>query len=214
METSAEKSKVEKPSTQKAKDTEENKPKTEAGTQGDPPFVLNTVNRGLLQELPEGRKILGGYCNDEQVKAEIQKIQELQKVCSSRVNEFRNGANLFGGLYWGFLGTTFATGGAMIASGLLIEDKNTASLLAVVFGSVSLVSALTSGLGAFGARQELYKKDATKLDNYMWTVRARLLNEVCNAPSEKVARMRIKKVSTKLKRFCTANIHDDGIYRP
>lgn len=180
----------------------------------EPPFVLNTINRASLQELPDGRKIMGGYCNEGEVKAEIQRIQEMQKVCGSRVNEFRNSANLFGGLYWGFLGATFATGAGMVASGLLIEDKNTAATLAVVFGSISLVSALTSGFGSFGARQELYKKDATKLDNYMWTVRARLLNEVCNAPSQKVAQMKAKKIGHKLKQYCTANVHDDGVYRP
>lgn len=199
----------------KAKDPKAKDPKAkDPDSESDASLVLNAKQRQLVAEVPDARKILGGYCNKPEIEAEISKMAAMTKTCQDRTDVLRYSSNLNGALFWGFLGGTVVSGAGMIAGGILPEDKGLAAGLAVGFGSAALLFSVINGFGGFDARQEISKMRATRLDNYMWTMRSRIVSEICNAPSEAVALRRVRGVRVRLSRYCSGKDSDDGIYRP
>lgn len=179
-----------------------------------PPAALEErkAEEELLTKIPDGDRILGGFCTDPETNSKLQEFQALQAKCRTKLKKHVNGANLNGGLYWGFLvGTAVAGGGIFL--GFIPEDKALGGILSVIFGGLSLTGALVSGLGGFDGRQERHKMYAYRLDNYMWTLRIRIVSEVCNAKTVEIARIKLKQIYNQAGRMC--GVHpDDGIYRP
>lgn len=169
--------------------------------------------RDVLKKVPDANRILGGFCTKPSVIAKIRKIQDLAPKCRLKLKALQDTSNTHGIISWSILGGTAATGVAMVLGGLFAPDDAKVPV-AVVFGSIMLVSALTNGFGPFSRWYETYRVRATKIDNYMWTLRKRIGSEVCIAPSLEVANISAQKIVKEFKDICTSKLEDDGTYRP
>ncbi len=170
------------------------------------------AHQKLMSKVPDGDRILGGFCTDSQVVAQLNELQTIQSQCQKKLKYHTDRAAVQGTLYWSFLLGTVGTGTAMIIGGVA-ASKDAAPVLAVLFGGLTLSSALISGIFGFDGNQERHKLRAQRLDNYMWTLRVRIVSEVCNAKSVEIARAKLKRIQQRTRYFCSMQ-PDDGIYRP
>lgn len=175
--------------------------------------------RGRLGEMPDGNRILGGFCTDEGVVPVLEAIDGLRPTCQKRLYKEASAANYQGKLFWGFLGFTLSSGAVAIGMGagaLAASDTGTKDILgfmAAGFGAAAFVSALVNGFGGFDARQEKYKLYTRRIDNFMWSLRQRVIVEVCNAKSRGAAVQQIVYIYNMTKRYCTSGEAGDGTYR-
>jgi|GEM_PF-1413844 len=176
--------------------------------------AYSAEDRVNMMNMPNGKNILGGYCNRPEIGAFIAKFEALETTCRTRLKKYTKSANLNGGLYWGFMLGSIATSAGMIAGGLLPEDKGTAAGVAVGFGIGTFVLATVGLAGGFDGRQELNKEKAIYLDNFMWTLRHRFRDRICNAPNKEEAKVRAENLLKKFTTLCIDPKDKDGFYRP
>jgi hypothetical protein len=174
--------------------------------------------RERLANVPDGNRILGGFCaEDEQILTVLRAIDGLRPQCQQRLYDDASSANFQGRLFWGFLGGTVLAGtGTIIFAGLALSSdtaKTGLGITGVIFGITTLVGALTNTLGGFDARQERYKILARRLDNFMWTLRLRVMAEVCNAKDRNTAHQQVVYIYKMTQHYCTHSLGDDGTYR-
>lgn len=168
--------------------------------------------RKLVATMPDSNRVLGGFCTDKQVIASLDEVRKLGDDCRNRLTDFADQAHLQGRLYWGFLIASIATGAGMIIGGLAPSDPEVKGWLAFSFGSATLTLSLINGLGGFDGRQTVLTMQAKKLDNLMWTMRLRILAEVCNAKNVTLARRQAAQIARMTRNMCVANPKDDGVY--
>lgn len=174
--------------------------------------------RQRLSEMPDGNRILGGFCSDNSVEPVLQAIDGLRPQCQKRLFQDASSANLQGRLFWGFLGTTIGTGAAAFAFGggaFAVSDATAKTVLGVtsaVLGTSALLAALINGFGGFDARQERHKIEANRIDNFMWSLRQRVIVEVCNAKDRATAVQQIVYIYKMTQQYCSRSDSGDGIY--
>ncbi len=165
-----------------------------------------------LENVPDGNRILGGFCTDPAVKNNLFELQKLEPKCSTKVNTLSKQAKTQGILYWTFLGLTTVSGAGMVVGGVA-APSDVAGPLALGFGIATLTFAVVNGVGGFDGRQERLKLLSSRLDNYMWSLRMRIMFEVCNAKTVELARTRLKRIMTQAEMYCSEK-PDDGTYHP
>ncbi|TNE47484.1 MAG: hypothetical protein EP343_20145 [Deltaproteobacteria bacterium] len=174
--------------------------------------------RQRMAEMPDGNRILGGFCTDPQVVPVLEAIDDMRTTCQKRLYRDASAANYQGKLFWGFLSATLVAGAGAFALGggaFAVQDESTKDglgITAAVFGGLALVAALTNGLGGFDARQERHKIEARRVDNYMWSLRQRVTVQVCNAKSRGAAVQQIVYIYKLTQQYCTRAKVGDGYY--
>ncbi len=168
--------------------------------------------REQMPKVPDGNRILGGFCTDKRVLHVLDAIDQLGPTCQKRLYREMKDANFQGKLFWSFVGVTASSGLLAIIFAAVPIDPEARAWLGFTFGTISLTSAMVNFFGGFDARQEKFKMRAKQLDNFMWTLRLRISNEVCNAPDVQTARRQIVQIYRMTLRFCTAPRKADGSY--
>ncbi len=182
-------------------------------------FTTFLIWRARMSEMPDGNRILGGFCTDKKVLPVLQAIDTLRPTCQRRLYREASSANQQGKLFWGFFSTTLGAGALAIGMGagaLAVTDPDAQKALGVVAavsGSVALLAALINGLGGFDARQEKYKIRTKRIDNFMWSLRQRVIVEVCNAKNLGTAVQQSVFIYNMTQRYCTSEESGDGTYR-
>ena len=105
--------------------------------------------RVLLRTVPDGNRILGGYCTDPKLARQISDIQDLAPNCRVKLKKFQNKSNLHSTIFWSLFGAASATGIAMVVGGLGAQDGPTRAGLVIGFGIPFVATALTSAIGPF-----------------------------------------------------------------
>lgn len=174
--------------------------------------------RQRLSEMPDGNRVLGGFCTDSSVEPVLQAMDGLRPTCQKRLFQDASAANLQGRLFWGFLGTTIGAGATAVAfagGAFAVSDssaKTGLGVAAAVAGTTSLLAALINGLGGFDARQERHKIQANRVDNFMWSLRQRVIVEVCNAKDRATAVQQIVYIYKMTQQYCSRDDSGDGTY--
>lgn len=169
--------------------------------------------RKLLRTVPDGNRILGGYCTDSALSKQISDIQDLAPRCREKLKIYQNKSNLHSALFWSFLGATAASGLGMAIGGFAAQDGQTRAGFVLGFGIPMLTFALTNAIGPFARISSAEKTVGERIDNYMWTLRRRISVEVCTAPNQATAAYRLAKIYRSLHSYCASNETDDGLYR-
>lgn len=168
--------------------------------------------RDLLQTIPDGRRRLGGFCTEKDISKRLRKLMLSTPKCRQKLALFQNQSNTFGVVFWSLLGATAVTGLAGVIGGAAAPDGDTRATLMIVFGSISLVTALTNSIGPFSRIQDRNKALGMRLDNYMWTLRKRVSVEVCTAPDKATATHRLGKIEARVNKLCVSEKPDNGLY--
>jgi hypothetical protein len=168
--------------------------------------------RKLLRTIPDGNRILGGYCTDPQVMQQIQQIQELAPNCREQLHVHQSNSNLHGIIFWSLLGATAATGVTMAIGGVAISDGQARVQWLLGWGIPMLSFALTNSIGPFARLQSYHRTIGERIDNYAWTLRQRISVEVCTAPNLSTAQYRLTQIYKATKQHCTVKTPDDGLY--
>lgn len=178
---------------------------------GDP--VAWDQRKVILEKVPDGNRILGGFCTDERVQSSLRRLRKLKDACRERMISKAEESNLNSRVFWSLLSTTVVLGAGMIITGVAITDPEAKGWTAFSFGAATVAVALVNGLGGFDGRAAQLAKRARKIDNWMWTMRLRVIAEVCNAKSREVARQQADQIARSTRALCITNVVDDGIYR-
>ena len=168
--------------------------------------------RKWIRKIPDGNRILGGFCTDKQVLISLKKLRKLAVHCSRRTHGLATRAGLQNSLFWGFLLSTAAAGAGMIITGIAIQDAEAKGWTSFAFGATTFTLAMITGLGGFDGRQSVLNMRAKKVDNFMWTMRLRVIAEVCNAKSVRAARQQMAQLARDTKRLCITEPLDNGYY--
>ncbi len=158
--------------------------------------------RKLLRKIPDGNRILGGFCTDPEIRKEILSIQDYSSSCRKRLEHYQNKGNLYTAIHWGIAGGAAATGLGMIIGGLIPAKGETRAGLILGFGIPMLTFALVDAFAPFARWSSQYSKKATYLDNYIWTLRRRISVEVCTARDRSIALFRLKKIKKQVDILC------------
>lgn len=169
--------------------------------------------RILLRTVPDGNRILGGYCTDPALAKQISDIQDLAPICRTKLKQYQSKSNLHSALFWSFLGATGAFGVGMSIGGFAAPDGQTRAGLVLGFGIPMLALALTTAVGPFARISSAEKTLGEHIDNYMWTLRRRISVEVCTAPNQATAAYRLAKIHRSMQTYCSEAPPDDGLYR-
>ncbi len=168
--------------------------------------------RVLLRTVPDGNRILGGYCTDSRLARQISDIQDLAPTCRVKLKKFQNKSNFHTSLFWGFLGGTAATGIAMVIGGLAPEPGEVKAGLVIGFGIPMVALALTNAVGPFARIASRERTLGERIDNYMWTLRRRISVEVCTAPNRATAAYRLAQIHRRIHKWCTTDKPETGLY--
>lgn len=167
-----------------------------------------------LRQVPDGERILGGFCSDPEISDGLKSLRSRQAECITKVDGFSDRARTNAIVHYSLLSSTAVLGSLMIVFGVAIPEKGVAAGLAVGFGAGALVSALVDSFGSFDSRFWQNKTAAERLDNYLWTMRVRVSVEVCNAPDLQIARVRMRQIVRNFQSTCSPKYEDDGTYPP
>lgn len=168
--------------------------------------------RELLRMVPDGNRILGGFCTDPTIARKIADLQDVAPQCRKKLKRYQNKSNFHSTLFWSFFGATGATGLGMALGGFLGSPGEVRAGLVIGFGSAMVALALTTTIGPFARISSRQKTLGQRLDNYMWTLRRRVTAEVCTAPNRATAAYRLAQIHRTLHTMCTSNKPDDGLY--
>ncbi len=169
--------------------------------------------RKLLRTVPDGNRILGGFCSTPAISRTLAKIQDLAPLCRKKLKKHQNTSNIHQALFWSFLGATGVTGISMALGGFLAEDGATKGALVLGFGIPMMTFALVNTIGPFARIASRQRTLGGRIDNYMWTIRRRISVEVCNAPNRATASYRLAKIHQSIHTMCTSVKPDDGMFR-
>jgi hypothetical protein len=173
--------------------------------------------RALLREVPDGNRIMGGFCTQKYVTDKFQELVDASPTCRKKIKVYQNQSNTYGIVFWSLLGATAGTGLAMGISiaALPPTSANGAARvgLGLGFGIPMVLLAIANTSVPFSEWQDEARVKMQRIDNYMWTLRKRVQIEVCNAGSEDVAFDRMDEISRDFKLLCNAPETDDGVYR-
>ncbi|MEM1009102.1 MAG: hypothetical protein AAGJ35_08865, partial [Myxococcota bacterium] len=171
-----------------------------------------------LRKVPDGNRILGGFCSAPELRDDLYRLQSLAQRCREKLRSLRDGGSTQGNVYAGLLTTTIVSGVAAITSGAIgastPNGQEVGAWMFFGFGTVTLIAAVINDLGGFRYRYREAKRQATRLDNLMWTMRLRVGVEVCNASSEQQAQVKLQNITHRLQSSCAEQYKDDGVYRP
>jgi hypothetical protein len=173
-------------------------------------------SRLLLRQVPDGNRIMGGFCTQKYVLDKIQEIIDNAPKCRDKLQIYQSQSNVNGIVFWSLLGATVGAGIAMGLGVALPQGPNSGSLrvgLGLGFGIPMVLLAITNTTVPFSEWQDEARVKMNRIDNYMWTLRKRLQIEVCNAPSEDLALDRMDAITIDFKMMCNAPDADDGTYR-
>jgi hypothetical protein len=172
----------------------------------------------ILSQVPDGDRILGGFCSQPDMQEDLKRLEELTNLCQKKLRQYTEDGNNNGRIYVGLLGGTIGGGLALIGAGIIgVAVPSTAEAMGWVvlgFGVATLALSLANSIGGFNYKYRENKRQAVRLDNMMWTMRLRLGVQVCNASSAERARIRLRNISHMMEMTCNTNFQDDGIYRP
>jgi len=174
--------------------------------------------RKTLREVPDGDRILGGFCTEAEIRQELQSIVDRAPMCRKRQQHHQTRGNTYAIVFWSLLGGTAATGAAMMIAGIAaIPNSTTVSAapgLALGFGIPMVLIALTTQIAPFRRWQLESQEIAIRLDNYLWTLRKRISIEVCNAKDRQTAFDALRHIASTMDVSCRDDKEDDGIYKP
>lgn len=178
------------------------------------PLVEKAVEeaRKLLRTVPDGNRVLGGFCTDNKLARQISDIQDLAPLCRKKLKKYQNKSNLYKALDWGFFGATVASG-LFLSIGGFAASPEAKGPIVVASGSMMLAFVLTTSIGPFARISSHQQSLSERLDNYMWTIRRRITNEVCNAPNRATAAYRLARIHNTIHTMCTATQPDTGLYK-
>ncbi|MCB9643167.1 MAG: hypothetical protein H6728_08835 [Myxococcales bacterium] len=178
----------------------------------------------VLKEVPDGDRILGGFCTNDEIAKEISMLRNLTQQCHRKLQKYQRDGTHNGNVYVGLLGGTIGAGALTIMAGILgaagvfgapaSASANIGGWLVLGFGVPTLALSLANSIGGFNYRYREYKRQAIRLDNMMWTMRLRLGVEVCNARNVDRARVKVGNIRRMMEMTCAENFNDDGTYRP
>lgn len=171
--------------------------------------------RALLREVPDGNRIMGGFCTQKYITDKFQELVDAAPTCRKKIKVYQNQSNTYGIVFWSLLGATATTGLAMgIGIAALPMSNGSARVgLGLGFGIPMVLLAITNTSVPFSEWQDESRVKMQRIDNYMWTLRKRVQIEVCNAGSEDVAFDRMDEIVRDFKLLCNAPETDDGVYR-
>ncbi len=174
-----------------------------------------------LKEVPDGERILGGFCTNEEIAKEIEMLRGMTQACHRKLQKYQQDGSYNGNVYVGLLAGTIGAGLLTITAGVLgaikafgTDSENIGGWLVLGFGVPTLALSLANSIGGFNYRYRENHRQATRLDNLMWTMRLRLGVEVCNARNVERARVKVANIRHMMEMTCSENFSDDGTYRP
>ncbi len=174
-----------------------------------------------LKEVPDGDRILGGFCTNEEIAKEIEMLRGITQACHRKLQKYQQDGSYNGNVYVGLLAGTIGAGLLTITAGVLgavgafgTDSGNIGGWLVLGFGVPTLALSLANSIGGFNYRYRENYRQATRLDNLMWTMRLRLGVEVCNARNVERARVKVANIRHMMEMTCADNFSDDGTYRP
>ena len=173
-----------------------------------------------LGKIPDGNRILGGFCaSNQKVRTILSAMDSMRPLCQHRLYQDTRGANLKGKLFWWFFAGSTGAGATTIltsAIALSASSKDTQTnwgVVSVVFGTFTLAGILVNSLANFSARHDRHKILANQIDNFMWTLRLRIISQVCNAKDDGTAVQQAVFIYKMTQRICTHPRSGDGNYR-
>lgn len=193
------------------------KEKRPASAKGKKKEVESVIERSrlLLRKVPDGNRIMGGFCTKKYIREQFQELIDVAPKCRKKLKLYQGSSNVNNIVFWSLLGSSIGLGVALGVSVAATppQEGNTRLVLALVFGSLTVATAIVNTTVPFNEWQHEARVKMGRIDNYMWTLRKRVQIEVCNARNRDVAFDRMDMITRDFRLLCTAPEQDNGIYR-